>query len=159
MFGFIEENKIKAINLDYGVITRLVTDSIRIKLNVVQKDEKEAGERRKLNFGHTIGHAIEKIAQPGHGNAVSLGIVAAAEFSCRKGYISKTDQKRITKLLSDLNLPVTHNYNIQDIVDALKADKKRDGDYIYFVFLSKIGQSIIEKVSFAEITEFLFSQA
>ena len=159
LFGFIEENKTKAINLDYGVITRLVTDSIRIKLNVVQKDEKEAGERRKLNFGHTIGHAIEKIAQPGHGNAVSLGIVAAAEFSCRKGYIAKTDQERITKLLSDLNLPVTHNYNIQDIVDALKADKKRDGDYINFVFLSKIGQSIIEKVSFAEITEFLFSQA
>ncbi len=159
MFDFIEKNKIKALNLDPQVIKRLVTDSIRIKSNVVQKDEKESGERRKLNFGHTIGHAIEKIAQPGHGNAVSLGIVAAAEFSCLKGYISKQDQKRITQLLYDLNLPVTHNYEIRDIVDALKADKKRDGDYIYFVFLSKIGQSIIEKVSFTEITEFLFSQS
>ncbi|MCK5100489.1 MAG: 3-dehydroquinate synthase [Desulfobacteraceae bacterium] len=159
MFDFIEKNKEKALNLDPEVITQLVTDSIRIKSSVVQKDEKEAGERRKLNFGHTIGHAIEKIAQPGHGNAVSLGIVAAADFSCKKGYISKHDFNRITSLLYDLNLPVEHNHNIKEVVDALQADKKRAGDFIYFIFLSKIGKSLIEKVSFTEIEEFLFSQA
>ena len=159
MFDFIEKNKEKALNLDPEVITQLVIDSIRIKSNVVQKDEKEAGERRKLNFGHTVGHAIEKIAQPGHGNAVSLGIVAAADFSCKKGYISKHDLIRITNLLYDLNLPVKHNHNIKDVIDALQADKKRAGDFIYFVFLSKIGKSLIEKVSFIEIEEFLLAQA
>jgi 3-dehydroquinate synthase len=159
MFEFIEKNKVKALNLDHEVIKQLVTDSIRIKSNVVQEDEKEAGERRKLNFGHTIGHGIEKIAQPGHGNAVSLGIVAATAFSCNKGYITKPDQERIISLLHDLNLPVQHNYNIKDIADALTADKKRDGDSIYFIFLSQIGQSLVEKVSFTDIEEFLFAQA
>ncbi len=156
MFEYIEKNKAKAINLDHQVITKLVTDSIRIKSNVVQKDEKEAGERRKLNFGHTIGHAIEKIAQPGHGHAVALGIVAAAEFSCKKQYITEQDQSRIISLLSDLNLPVKHDFDVTEIVHALKADKKREGDFIYFVFLEQIGKSLIEKVSFAEIEDFLY---
>jgi 3-dehydroquinate synthetase len=62
-------------------------------------------------------------------------------------------------LLYDLNLPVSHNLDIKDIVDALKVDKKRDGDSIYFIFLSSIGQSLIEKISFTEITQFFFSQA
>ena len=156
MFEFIEKNKIKALNLDPQVITQLVTDSIRIKSSVVQKDEKEAGERRKLNFGHTIGHAIEKIAQPGHGNAVSLGMVAAAEFSCKKGYISKQDNIKISSLLKDLNLPVEHDFSTKEIVAALQADKKRDGDFIYFIFLEKIGKSLIQKVSFSEIEDFLY---
>jgi len=159
MFEFIEQNKAKALSLDTKVITQLVKDSIRIKSSIVEKDEKEAGQRRKLNFGHTVGHAIEKIIQPGHGNAVSLGMVAAAAFSHRKGYITRNDQKRITNLLYDLNLPVSHNLDIKDIVDALKVDKKRDGDSIYFIFLSSIGQSLIEKISFTEITQFFFSQA
>jgi 3-dehydroquinate synthase len=159
MFEFIEKNKTKALSLDSQIITQLVTDSIKIKSGIVQKDEKEAGERRSLNFGHTIGHAIEKIAQPGHGNAVSIGMVAAAEFSCKKGYIPSQDLNRITSLLYDLNLPVKHDFNIKEIADALSADKKREGDSIYFIFLEKIGKSRIEKVSFTEIEEFLFSQA
>ena len=158
MFEFIENNKKKALSLDPQIITKLVTDSIRIKSNIVQKDEKEAGERRRLNFGHTIGHAIEKIAQPGHGNAVSLGMVAAAEFSCKKGYIAKQDLNRITSLLYDLNLPVQHNFSTREIVDALQADKKREGEFIYFIFLSEIGKSLIEKVNFTELEDFLFSQ-
>lgn len=159
MFEFIEKNRDKALNLDSEVITQLVTDCIRIKSGVVQKDEKESGERRRLNFGHTIGHAIEKITQPGHGNAVSLGMVAAANFSFKKGFITEPDYKRIVNLLSDLNLPVEHNINLKEIVKALKADKKRDGDFIYFIFLSKIGQSLIERISFTEIEDYLFSQA
>lgn len=159
MFEFIEKNKDKALNLDSEVITQLVTDCIRIKSSVVQKDEKESGERRRLNFGHTIGHAIEKITQPGHGNAVSLGMVAAANFSLKKGFITEPDYKRIVNLLIDLNLPVEHNIDLGEIVKALKADKKRDGDFIYFIFLSKIGQSLIERISFTEIEDYLFSQA
>ncbi|MCD4744208.1 MAG: 3-dehydroquinate synthase, partial [Desulfobacteraceae bacterium] len=143
---------------DSHIITKLVTDSIRIKYVIVQKHEKEAGERRRLNFAHTIEHAIEKIAQPGHVNAVILGMVAAAEFSCRKGYIAKQDLNRITSLLSDLNLPVQQNFSTREIVDALQADKKREGEFIYFIFLSEIGKSLIEKVSFTELEDFLFSQ-
>jgi 3-dehydroquinate synthase len=156
MFEFIEQNKTKALELDHKIISKLVTDSIRIKSSVVQKDEKESGERRKLNFGHTVGHGIEKIAQPGHGYAVSLGMVAAAEFSLKKGYISEQDLNRIVNLLDALKLPVKHDFSIKEIADALQADKKREGDYIYFVFLEKIGKSSIEKVSFTEIEDFLY---
>ncbi len=159
MFEFIEQNRDKAFNLDTDIITKLVTDSVRIKSKVVQEDEKEAGQRRKLNFGHTIGHAIEKIARPGHGNAVSLGMVAAAKFSQTKGYIQIKDVNRITSLLMSLNLPVRHNYKTEEIIKALGADKKREGDFICFVFLSGIGKSLVKRISITEISDFLFSQA
>ncbi|MFH2091429.1 MAG: 3-dehydroquinate synthase family protein, partial [Pseudomonadota bacterium] len=100
MLDYIETNKQKALDLDYATIFRLVADSVKIKSQVVQQDEKEAGERRKLNFGHTIGHAIEKIERAGHGRAVSMGMVAAAQFSQARGYLSKQDVSRICALLT-----------------------------------------------------------
>ncbi len=157
MFEYITQNKTKALNLDPETIIQLVTDSISIKSKIVQEDEKEAGKRRILNFGHTIGHAIEKIAQPGHGNAVSLGMVAATKFSCQKGYISKYNQNLIINLLYDLGLPVEHSFETKAIVDALQADKKREGNFINFIFLTHIGQSVIEKVNFTDIEDFLYS--
>ncbi|MBF0234970.1 MAG: 3-dehydroquinate synthase, partial [Desulfamplus sp.] len=81
MLDYIEANIDKALALDREVISKLVEDSVRLKASVVQKDEKEAGERKKLNFGHTLGHALEKLNSIGHGRAVSIGMVAAASFS------------------------------------------------------------------------------
>ncbi|MCF8093347.1 MAG: 3-dehydroquinate synthase, partial [Desulfotignum sp.] len=71
MLTYIEKNRGKALELDPEIIFQLVSDSVAIKSRVVQLDEKESGERRKLNFGHTIGHAIEKLDPSGHGKAVS----------------------------------------------------------------------------------------
>ena len=84
MFSFLENNFQKALDLDAQILGKLVYDSVKIKAAVVRRDEKEEGERRKLNFGHTLGHAIEKTIGIPHGEAVSIGIVFAADLSIKK---------------------------------------------------------------------------
>jgi len=155
MFDFIEKNKQKALSLDHETIFRLVADSVKIKSQVVQLDEKESGERRKLNFGHTIGHAIEKIEKAGHGRAVSMGMVAAARFSQARHMINKEDVTRIRALLNDLHLPTTLDYNAQEIIRAAGKDKKKQGDDLFYVFLEQIGKARVEKISFKKMNEFM----
>jgi 3-dehydroquinate synthase len=157
MLAFLETNKKKALNLDYETIFRLVADSVKIKSRVVEQDEKEGGERRKLNFGHTIGHAIEKIERAGHGRAVSMGMVAAALFSKEKGFLDQADVDRIVCLLGDLNLPVTLDYDADAIVKAAQKDKKKQGDDLFYVFLNQIGSACVEKISFDEMNQFIRS--
>ena len=157
MFDFIENNKQKALAHDYDTIFRLVADSLRIKSQVVQQDEKESGERRKLNFGHTIGHAIEKIEKAGHGRAVAMGMVAAARFSQARQLINQGDVSRIRSLLHDLNLPITLDYNAKKIIGAAGKDKKKQGNDLFYVFLEKIGRARVEKISFDEMNKFITS--
>ncbi|MCK5164377.1 MAG: 3-dehydroquinate synthase, partial [Desulfobacula sp.] len=157
MFAFIEKNKQKALNLDYDTIFRLVATSVKIKSQVVQLDEKESGERRKLNFGHTIGHAIEKIEKAGHGRAVSMGMVAAAKFSQARHLINQEDVLRIRSLLADLNLPTSLDYNTNEIISAVGKDKKKLGRDLFYVFLEQIGKARVEKISFDEMNQFITS--
>lgn len=157
MFDYIEKNKQKALDLDYETIFKLVADSVKIKSQVVQQDEKEAGERRKLNFGHTIGHAIEKLERAGHGRAVAMGMVAAVNFSEKKGFISKEDVSRIILLLNDLGLPTSLDYDAKQIIEGAARDKKKQGDDLFYVFLEKIGQARVEKISFETMNKFIGS--
>ncbi len=155
MFTFLEDNKQKALDLDTDTIFKLVADSVKIKSQVVQQDEKEAGERRKLNFGHTIGHAIEKIERAGHGRAVSIGMVAAALFSQQKNMIGSNDVLRIKTLLNDLHLPIDLPYAAQDIINGAQKDKKKQGKDLFYVFLEQIGKARVEKISFEEMNTFI----
>lgn len=157
LFEFIEQNFRKALNLDYDTIFKLVSDSVRIKSEIVQRDEKESGERRKLNFGHTIGHAIEKLGKRGHGSAVSIGMVAAAKFSQQKRLITPTDVKQIIDILTHLNLPADLEYRAEDIINAAAKDKKKEGRHLFYVFLEKIGKARVEKISFNEMSTLIKS--
>ncbi len=155
LLEFIEANRSKALDLDRETIVRLVADSVEIKSRVVQADEREAGERRKLNFGHTIGHAVEKLAQSGHGRAVAVGMVAAARFSQQKGLLDPADVDRIKDLLVGLNLPVRADFPPEEIIKAASRDKKKQGDHLFFVFLKALGQARVEKIRFDEMNEFI----
>ena len=157
LFNFIEKNSQKALALDYDTIFRLITDSVKIKSQVVQKDEKESNERRKLNFGHTIGHAIEKIEKAGHGRAVAMGMVAAAKFSQARHLINQKDVSRICSLLTDLNLPTSLEYNAKEIIRAAGKDKKKQGSDLFYIFLEQIGKARVEKISFDEMNTFIAS--
>ena len=157
LFNFIEKNSQKALALDYDTIFRLITDSVKIKSQVVQKDEKESNERRKLNFGHTIGHAIEKIEKAGHGRAVAMGMVAAAKFSQARHLINQKDVSRICSLLTDLNLPTSLEYNAKEIIRAAGKDKKKQGSALFYIFLEQIGKARVEKISFDEMNTFIAS--
>lgn len=155
MFDYIQTHRKEALDLDRDVIFKLVADSVRIKSSVVERDEKEAGERRKLNFGHTIGHAIEKIERAGHGRAVSVGMAAAALFSAQQGLISPKDVDRIKQLLSGLNLPISSSLPAQEIIRAASKDKKKQGQDLYYVFLEQIGQARVKKIPYSEMNRFI----
>jgi 3-dehydroquinate synthase len=151
MFLYLESEYEKALGLNPEVIEKLVYDSIVIKSDVVNRDEKETGERRKLNFGHTFGHAIEKSLQTPHGEAISVGMVVAAALSVRRGLLSQKEADRLTSLLKKLKLPVTFDVNMNDVVDALGKDKKREGKSIHFILLEGIGKALIQEIPIAEL--------
>ena len=151
MFAYLEENLQKALSLDVDVIEKLVYDSVVIKSDIVNRDEREKGERRKLNFGHTFGHAIEKTAGVRHGEAVSIGMVIASELSVKRGHLSAKDAERIKKLLQKLGLPTQLQTDRKRVMDALRKDKKRKGDRIYFVLLNDLGSALIEEISIKEL--------
>jgi 3-dehydroquinate synthase len=146
MFNYLETECENALALDSRVIQKLVADSVKIKADVVNRDEKESGERRKLNFGHTFGHAIEKNISAAHGEAVSAGMVVAAALSVKQGLLSGGDADRLKNLLKQLKLPTHFDIEPERILDAMRKDKKREGDAIQFVLLEKIGKAIIRNI-------------
>lgn len=151
MFEKLEANVHKALQLDADFINELVSNSVKIKASIVNKDEKEKGERRKLNLGHTYGHAIEKVLQISHGNAISMGLIIAARLSVLKGLLSDEKRIRIEKLLQRLNLPIRIEKKQEDILNALVMDKKREGGSIHFILLKDIGDVLIQAVDIEEL--------
>ena len=151
LFSFLEEYHQKALHLDKDVIKKLVYDSIRLKSSIVSRDEMEKGERKKLNFGHTFGHAIEKTAQLPHGEAVSIGMVIASRLSVNKGLLSAAAAERVEGLLIKLKLPTRLDVDKEKVLDALKMDKKREAADIHFVLLRDIGDAVIEKIPISDL--------
>ncbi len=154
------ENQCDAIaRLEPAVMHKLVYDSVVIKANVVNQDEREAGERRKLNFGHTLGHALEKTLGLSHGAAVSAGMVLAAKLSVQHGLLEDADLKRIETLLTRLNLPTRIDFNSRNVIEALGKDKKREDDRIKFVLLNNIGQAVIKEISIEDLSQWIMGLA
>lgn len=157
-FGEIENQCDAIARLDAAVMRKLVYDSVVIKADVVNQDEREAGVRRKLNYGHTLGHALEKTLGISHGEAVSVGMVLAAELSMQKGFISHQEVERIRSLLTRLHLPLEVDFDRQAVVDALGKDKKRESDNIKFVLLKEIGQAVIEDIAIEELRRWIMER-
>jgi len=151
LFSYLETHYEKALRLDHEVIERLVWDSVVLKSTVVNRDEKEAGERRKLNFGHTFGHAIEKTAGVLHGEAISVGMVIASALSEKRGHLLAEDAKRVESLLKRLGLPTRLQLNREKMLEALRKDKKRQSENIHFILLQSLGHAIVEKISIEEL--------
>jgi 3-dehydroquinate synthase len=152
MFAFMEAHAEQAIALASPVIERLVRDSVRIKAAVVGRDERETGERRTLNFGHTFGHALEKVGRFSHGEAVAIGMALAAAISVRRGRLPAAAHDRIIRLLKQLHLPCAASIDLPRLADAVRKDKKRAGDTIHYVLLNDIGQAAVEEIGIDELT-------
>jgi 3-dehydroquinate synthase len=134
---------------DSGLLERIITRSCRIKKRIVEMDEKEGGLRRILNFGHTIGHAVE--AESGyvlsHGEAVAIGMVCAAFLSVKRDYLALKEMERIESLIRSFGLPhrIPQSMETKAIVSRMTKDKKKKGDIVPFVLLKKIGLPFIMK--------------
>ena len=157
LFEYLEQNWERALAHDPDVIEKVVYDSVIIKSTVVNRDAKEEGERRKLNFGHTLGHAIEKVLQIPHGEAVSAGMVLASALSEKKGYLQPQDSIRLASLLEKFRLPVRLEFNREKVFEAIRKDKKREGDNLKFILLKKIGEAVVNQISIQELVELINS--
>ena len=151
LFAFLESSHKKALSLDHKIIERLVCDSVRIKSYIVSSDEKEKGERRKLNFGHTFGHAFERTLGIPHGEAVAAGIIAASELSVKKGFLKQEEFERLKRLIELFGLPVELPCDRVKVFDAIKKDKKREDASLNFVFLSGIGSAMVKEIPISEL--------
>lgn len=153
LFAYLEAHYPQALSINIDVVEKLVYDSVVIKSDIVNRDEKEKGERRKLNFGHTFGHAIEKTIGVPHGEAVSAGMVMAATLSVKRGYLPAKDARRLKHLLQNFGLPTKFQIDKDRFTDALFKDKKRKGDRIHFVLLNGLGSALVEEISVKELEE------
>ncbi|MDZ7833674.1 MAG: 3-dehydroquinate synthase [Desulfobacterales bacterium] len=154
-FEFLEQEASRARSLDPEVMTRVVYDSIAIKADVVSRDEREKGERRKLNFGHTFGHAVEKTEGLPHGEAVAIGMMMAARLSMSRHMLDQKSVDRLAALLSAFHLPLESQVDQKQIMDALARDKKREGDEIHFVLLERLGRAVVQAIPISELQELI----
>lgn len=138
------------------LIDTLVYETIRIKADIVGKDEKEHGERKKLNLGHTVAHAIEKSSRRYlHGEAVAIGLTYAARISKELGKLTEAEEARITAILNGLGLPVRTDIPKETLFNALKIDKKKESDSIHFIVMNGIGACEIVKLPFDRLKSLL----
>lgn len=144
LFRFLETHAEQAARLEQGVVGRLVNDSIAVKAAIVNGDERERNERRKLNFGHTLGHAIEATEGLSHGESVGLGMAAACRLSQARGILAAEESERVIDLLARLGLPTRARLDGERLMSAIRKDKKRTGTKIHFVFLKAIGEAVVE---------------
>jgi len=147
LFSFIEDNAAAILELDPGTIGELVERNVAIKATVVAEDEREAGVRATLNLGHTFGHAIEATAGYGriqHGEAVGLGLIAAATTAAADGTCAPDVPERIATLLHRLELVTTSELVSGDELQAaMRLDKKVRDAKIRFVLPTRIGAVVI----------------
>lgn len=144
LFTYLEDNAQKFLSLDERVLTKVVEECSRLKAGVVSKDEKETkGLRMILNFGHTLGHALENAGsydQFHHGEAVALGMRMAAYISSKKGLFKAADAQRLNDLLTVIGLPQTFKgVREAKILDAMHHDKKFVAGKNRFVLARRIG--------------------
>ena len=123
-----------------GMISEnIIQTAIQIKLDIVALDVNEKGLRKALNFGHTLGHIIELKQGISHGQAVAVGIMMATKLSAHLNNCSIKTVEEIYNLLSFYNLPTNISLNIDEIINSLIFDKKKDSESLHFVFIESIG--------------------
>lgn len=155
LFRELEKNKLSTYQKDKSALARLIRRNVTIKSTVVEKDEFEHGERRLLNFGHTLGHAIENLYGLSHGQAISIGMVAACMIS--EQFTPFKDTDRVISTLKKYGLPTLAEFDTKEVMNVLRKDKKKVKDTMNYVLLNKIGVGIVKPIPVNELEKLLQS--
>ena len=155
MFRLLETHIIEDFKQDKNLLGELIERNVSIKMSVVVNDEFEKGERRLLNFGHTIGHAIENIYQLPHGHAVSIGIVAACKISERLNGFYQADKNKVIRLLEKYHLPVTIDFDSEKLIQIMLSDKKRNKNNMNLILLNAIGEACVRSIPLQQLMELI----
>ncbi|MEI9808096.1 MAG: 3-dehydroquinate synthase [Bacteroidota bacterium] len=144
MFKQLQVNSIKSYQKNKKLVSALVKRNAVIKIKVVQQDEFEKGDRRLLNFGHTLGHALENQYELMHGQAVAIGMAYASVIS---GQITGfKDAGKIAGLLSQYGLPAFAAFDRPKVFGVMKMDKKREKKEMNYILLEKIGKGVVKSI-------------
>lgn len=147
MFKLLEENMDAVRSRDQALLIKLIETCCRIKKSIVEIDEREQGLRRILNFGHTLGHALEAVSDYtlSHGEGVALGMVAAAKMSVNLNHLPEKELIRIESMIEQAGLPtkIPASFVPEDVIARLKMDKKKKDNQIHFVLVKKIGMPFV----------------
>lgn len=147
-YEWILEHKEAIRSMDMAALEQLVVESNHIKRRVVERDPSEKGDRMLLNFGHTLGHAIEKLKnfELLHGECVALGSIAGMYISAKRGYISMEETERFISALSWFGIKTSvSGLDIPSVIAATANDKKMDSGIIRFILLKEVGQAFVDR--------------
>ena len=143
--GELKELLVQPIRQNLSQIVKL---NVQIKRGVVEADEKEAGKRKLLNLGHTIGHAVETLSgfQLSHGQSVAIGTCVTARICAKQGVCTQAVADEIVKLFSLHGLPTETSFNAKQIADTARMDKKRQTDFITWVWIEDFGRCLLKDI-------------
>jgi 3-dehydroquinate synthase len=153
MFNELERHGISYYQKKKTAICSLVQKNALLKTRVVQKDEFEQGDRKLLNFGHTLGHALENQYALSHGEAISIGMAYASRLSAK--LMGFKDADRLSELLERYELPVKAAFDKNKTFQVLKMDKKKSRDSIDYILLQKIGRAAIRRIPIDQLYEMI----
>jgi 3-dehydroquinate synthase len=157
LFTELEKSSINSYRKNKEALTNLIRRNVMIKSGIVQKDEFESHERRLLNFGHTLGHAVENVYKLPHGHAISIGMKAACLIS--EDMLNFKGTARVTGLLRQYGLPVDIPVDFGKVVEIMRMDKKKTRDIMHYVLLEKIGNAVIKPIPMNHLEKLLYSIA
>ena len=158
LFGLIERAGLDGLCADPEAMDKVVVHSVRLKAAVVSRDEREHGERRKLNLGHTFGHAVEKCSREMiHGEAVAVGMAIAARLSVKLGLLAPAACDRIVRLLAALGFATEPPVPAERLLAAVTKDKKSEGDTIRLVLPTAVGACEVRTMTFDELSRLVRS--
>ncbi len=153
LFATLQQNSLSFYKNNKADLSKLIQQNINIKSTVVISDATEKNERKLLNFGHTLGHAIEHLYQLQHGQAIAIGMAFAARLSEKTNGFKQTNN--LIQLLEQYHLPVQLDYDKGKIANYMFADKKAIDNDIHFILLNEIGNATIVPIRKSDLIQYL----
>jgi 3-dehydroquinate synthase len=155
LFKELAKNKLSFYQKNKPALGKLIQRNAAIKSAVVQKDEFEKGDRRLLNFGHTLGHAIENMYELSHGQAISIGMTAACAISSLLTGFKDTD--KVIDVIDQYGLPTYAEFDKKKAINILKMDKKRERSSMNYVLLEKIGKGKVQSIPMDQLEKIILN--
>ncbi|MFM7837952.1 MAG: 3-dehydroquinate synthase, partial [Chitinophagaceae bacterium] len=150
MFVQLEKNSLPYYQRRPKALLELIRRNALLKTRIVQRDEWEQGERRLLNFGHTLGHALENTYELSHGQAISIGMTYATELS--QHLLKFSEGGRVLQLLQQYGLPTYAQFNVQKVLQVLQKDKKKVGGVMNYILLKKLGKGVVHPIPMVQFS-------
>ena len=151
LFEMLEQTDFSTLQRDTERLSEMVYRAIKVKADIVERDERESGDRRLLNLGHTLAHAIEKSStKMNHGEAVAVGLALIAEVATSRDMLAVADKERIVALLERAGFMLDAPVEIRTLLKAVAKDKKAEGSDIHIVFPLGVGRCTVEKMPVEE---------